>query len=292
MSGAHGGMATANAEVLPHMRIDADTRLNCLIGKPARHSLSPVMHNAAFEALEMNKVYLAFEPENLKKAMEALKELGVKGFNITMPFKVEVMKYLDRVDLMAKKIGAVNTVVEEKGLLVGYNTDGIGAIESLKKAFRGNLKGKKVLLLGAGGAGRAIAFHLKEEKADVMIADRNALKAIRLAKALGMKSIPLQSLKSLDGFGIIINASPAGMKPKTRETPVPAKLLMEELIVFDIVYEPPETRLLREAKKAGCTTINGLEMLLNQGFETFRLFTGVKAPEEVMREAVMKAVEL
>jgi len=269
--------------------IDSKTKLICLLGKPARHSLSPVMQNAGFNALGLNYVYLAFEPENLKKTVQGLKELEVAGFNITMPFKLEVMNYLDRIDPIAKKIGAVNTVVNTRKNLIGYNTDGIGAVESLKKIT--SLKGKKVLLIGAGGAGKSIGFYLKKESAKITVANKPELQAIKLAKLLGAKSIPIDSINSLEEFDILINATPVGMKPNINQTVIPTKLLTKKIIVFDIIYNPSETKLLKEAKKKGCRTINGLEMLLNQGYAGFKLFTGKEAPKKEMRNAIMKELK-
>ncbi len=269
--------------------IDAQTKLYCLLGKPARHSLSPAMHNSGFNAKKMNCAYVAFEPENLQKAIDGLRALGVGGFNLTMPFKTEAINYLDEVDETARQIGAVNTVVNSAGKLVGHNTDGIGAIAALRKVTQ--ISGKKVLLLGAGGAGRAIAHYLRKENADITISDRSFEKAQALSYSAGTKLIVLEKIDSLDGFDILINASPSGMKPNINEIPLPPSLLKKGLVVFDIVYEPPETGLLREAKKRGCKTINGLEMLLEQGYAAFRLFTGKDAPKKEMKNAVLRGMK-
>ncbi|HLC93074.1 MAG TPA: shikimate dehydrogenase [archaeon] len=268
--------------------IDAKTQLFCLLGKPAKHSLSPMMHNAGFSAIGMNCIYLAFEPENLAGTVKGLRELDVGGFNVTMPFKTEIIPLLDKVDEMAKKIGAVNTVVNENGKLVGYNTDGVGAVAALKKVTP--LAGKKILLLGAGGAGKAIAHYLAKEKVQLTIADKTKSKAEELAKAVGSQAALSDGIKSLEGFDIVINASPAGMKPDVQGTPVPVSLLHKNLVVFDIVYEPLETKFLREARLKGCKTINGVEMLLEQGFAAFELFAQRRAPQEKMREALMNGI--
>jgi len=260
-----------------------------LIGKPVKHSLSGVMHNAAFKTLNLNYSYLLFQPKNLKETIHGFKELHFAGFNITMPFKMEVMKFMDKIDPTAKKIGSINTVVIKNNKLIGYNTDGIGAVNALKKVVR--LKGKRVLLLGAGGAGKSISFYLKREKAKVTIADRDYSKAKKLAKKLKVKQISLKSIKSLEKYDVLINATPVGMKPKTGKTPINTKLLRKGLIVFDIIYEPLQTRLLKDAKKKGCKTINGLEMLLEQGFVGFKLFTGKNPPKKVMRKAILKVLK-
>ncbi|HIH09477.1 MAG TPA: shikimate dehydrogenase [Candidatus Diapherotrites archaeon] len=263
------------------------TRLVCLLGKPARHSLSPRMHNAGYGALGLDFVYLAFEPKDLEKAVDGLKELEAAGFNVTMPFKSQILKHLDSIDPIAKKIGAVNTVVNRNGKLKGYNTDGPGAIAAIKKVTE--IKGKRVLLIGAGGAGRAIGFYLKRSGAKTTIADRTHFKAEKLAGALRAKNIGIEKIDNLADFDIIINASPSGMHPNTGETPLSPQLLESRHIVFDIVYDPPETKFLSEAKAKGCVTINGLEMLLGQGFEGFRLFTGRDAPRNAMEKAVTEA---
>lgn len=260
-----------------------------LIGKPVKHSLSGVMHNAAFKKLKLNYSYLLFEPHNLKEIIHGFKQLHFSGFNITMPFKMEVMKFLDKIDPTAKKIGSVNTVVIKNNKLIGYNTDGIGAVNALKKVVR--LKGKRVLLLGSGGAGKSISFYLKKEKTKVTLADRTDAKAKKLAKKLKVKQIPLKSIKSLENYDILINATPVGMKPETMKTPINTNLLRKDLIVFDIIYEPPQTKLLKEAKKKGCKTINGLEMLLEQGFVGFKIFTGRNPPKKIMRRAVLKVLK-
>ncbi|HLC79687.1 MAG TPA: shikimate dehydrogenase [archaeon] len=268
---------------------DSKTKLVCVIGKPARHSLSPIMHNAAYSALGINYSYLAFEPENLKKAVEGLAELEVAGFNVTMPFKEQIIKYLDSVDKIAQKIGAVNCVVNSNGKLIGYNTDGVGSVAALKKIS--SIKGKSVLVLGCGGAGKAIGFYLNEEGASITFSDSSSAKAKGLAKSLGAKSVKMGSIKSLEGFDILINASPVGMKPNQNQTPIPSELLYPGLVVFDVVYDPIETKLLQDAKSLGCKTINGLEMLLEQGFASFELFTKKQAPQEVMRRAILEAIE-
>lgn len=269
--------------------IDSKTKLVCLLGRPASHSLSPAMHNAGYAALGLNYAYLAFEPESLGKAVAGLRCLGAAGFNVTMPFKADIIRELDAVDAVARKIGTVNTVVNSRGRLVGYNTDGLGALNALKTAVK--VRGKSVLLLGAGGAGSAIAFFLLRGKARLTIADRNSRRAKALAQKCGAKHLPFGKIKTLAGFDIIINATPAGMRPHTGQTPVDTRLLHRGLVVFDIVYDPLETRLLREARKRGCKCISGIEMLLEQGYAGFRLFTGKEAPRRAMRKALMESIK-
>ncbi|MFH1586476.1 MAG: shikimate dehydrogenase [Candidatus Diapherotrites archaeon] len=268
-------------------RINAKTQIAALIGNPVEHSLSPEMHNAAFEKLGINCKYVAFKVNNLGKAVAAISELNFLGLNVTMPFKAEIIPLLDKVDATAKKIGAVNTIAVKNGKLIGYNTDGVGAVASLKEKTK--LKGKKAILIGAGGAGKSIAFMLKKEKAHLTIADRNSGKARKLAKLIGCRYTSMETLSGLKP-DILINATPMGMKPNEKKLPVPKEMLIKGLVVFDIVYDPVETKLLKLAKKKGCKTINGIEMLINQGVESFGLWTGRKAPKEVMRKAVLNAL--
>ncbi len=269
--------------------MDAKTKLVALIGNPVGHSLSPKMHNAVFSATGLNYAYLAFRVVDVKKAIDGVRALGFAGLNVTIPHKIEVMKHIDKVDSLAGKIGAVNVIVNKNGRLVGYNTDCFGAIRCLEK--RTKLKGKKIALIGCGGAGRAIAFGLKEKRAKVFLVDRNEQKAKALAKKVKGKEIKRNELAGFK-FDILINATPSGMSPKINEMAVDKKVLKKGLIVFDIVYKPVETKLLKEAKKRGCRTINGLEMLLEQGIASFELWTGKKAQRKVMEKALIKALKV
>jgi shikimate dehydrogenase len=223
---------------------------------------------------------LAFEVKNLEEALRGIRGLGVKGVSVTIPFKTEVIPLLDKVDGMAKKIGAVNTIVNREGKLIGCNTDCDGALEALEEKI--NLRGKRVILLGAGGAARAIGFGLKERDCQLIIANRSRDRGEALSRELKCHFIPMSSLVKMKTgeleADVIINATSLGMVPRERETPIPKKLLKEWMLVMDIVYEPLETKLLREAKKEGCLTINGLEMLVRQGVAQFMIWTG-RRPE-------------
>ena len=269
--------------------VNGQTRLFGVIGRPARHSFSPLIHNKGYQALGLNYIYLAFEAKSLKKAFDGLKEIGINGFNVTMPFKQEIIKYIDKVDASAEKVNAVNTVVNRNGKFTGYNTDGIGAVNALKKATR--LKGKKVLLFGAGGAGRAIAFALQKEKAKITISEKTSSKGKALAKEVRGKFVSLSNAIRTDP-DIIINATPVGMKPNINSSVIPKEFLERQMVVFDIVYNPIETKLLKDAKKVGCRTINGIEMLLEQAYKSFEVFTGKKAPRNEIRKAVLKELIL
>jgi len=245
------------------------------------------LQNAGFKSLKLNYTYQIFEPNNLREFVRHAKKSKFGGFNVTMPFKEKIMRYLDKIDAIAKKIGAVNTVVNKNGKLIGYNTDGIGAVNALKKT--GKISGKKVLLLGYGGASKAIAFYLKKEKSKVFISGRNFSKAKKLAQKTNAIAIKEKDIYT-EKFDILINATSVGMKPKTIEMPVKAGFLRKGMVVFDIVYDPLETKLLKTAKKKGCKTILGTEMLLEQAFAGFKLFTGRMAPEKSMRKALESAL--
>jgi shikimate dehydrogenase len=268
--------------------IDAKTKLVALIGNPVSHSLSPAMHNAAFQELKLNFVYLAFCVENLEDAIKAMRALNIQGYSVTIPHKEKIIPLLDVLDENAKKIGAVNTVVNNNGKLIGYNTDAKAAVlASLQKT---SLKEKRIALVGAGGAARAIAIALQNEKTKLTIFNRTIEKAKTLAQEAGCDFAAMENISDFD-FDILINATSIGMFPRTNESPVPKSVLKKGMIVFDIVYNPLETRLLKEAKLAGCETICGLEMFLLQGAEQFSLWTGKKAPIEKMRAVVEKELK-
>ena len=276
------------------IEINAQTKLCGVIGNPVEHSLSPAIHNAAFQKLGLNYVYLAFKVENLEGAIRGMRSLGnLRGFSVTIPHKVAAVQYMDEVESTARNIGAINTIDVREGKLVGYNTDASGALRALETAGV-VLEGKSVLLLGSGGAARAIAFALA---ADGRLArlnllgiddgERRGLAAdLRARTALQVQDAPIaeESLsKALRECTIVLHCTPLGMHPNVEETCVPASLLGSHLTVMDIVYNPLETRLLREAKAAGCKTIRGLEMFLNQAVAQFELWTGKPAPADLMR---------
>jgi shikimate dehydrogenase len=264
--------------------INTKTKLCALIGNPVEHSISPNMHNTAFKQLGLNYVYLAFKVENIREAITGLKEIGFIGANITIPYKVEVIKHLDWVEETTKKIGAVNTVVNSNGILKGYNTDMEGFLKPLEE--KTEIKGKKITLIGAGGAARAIAYGISQKEGKLTILNRTVEKAKRIAKEIKCKYGGLNELKRIDSE-VLINATPIGMFPDVNKSIVQRNIL-KNMIVYDIVYNPIETKLLKEAKQQGCKTINGIEMFINQGAAAFELWTGEKAPIEIMKEAVIK----
>ncbi|MEM1514622.1 MAG: shikimate dehydrogenase [Candidatus Bathyarchaeia archaeon] len=284
------------------IRITGETKVCVLIGYPVEHSLSPTMHNAAFEYLSLNYVYVAFNvaPERLKEAISGIRGLGIRGANVTMPHKISVIKYLDELNKNARLAGSVNTILNRDGRLIGYTTDGLGALNALKQASS-DPSDKKVVILGAGGASRSISFALANYVQELVILNRTFERARELASDLrrvfssaGIRAGSLSDNvleEELRDADIVINATSIGMKPNVNETPIKRELLHGNLTVFDIVYEPLETRLLREAKSVGAKTIDGLSLLVHQGALSFEIWTGVKAPIEVMREAALRKIK-
>jgi len=270
-------------------------KLCYLIGYPVDHSLSPAMHNAAFQQLGLSYEYLprAVEPGRLEEFIEgSLRASSVRGANVTIPHKVETVRLMDRLDETAEVIGAVNTVVNDNGTLTGYNTDGLGAVRALEEAC-GDLRWRKVVLLGAGGAARAVSHHLVGLVGELTILNRDEGKAAELKESvrrLGGASVNSGGLRDLasviDSVDILINATPVGMKPSTGATLVDPKLLHAGILVFDLVYNPLRTRLLIDAKAAGAKALGGAEMLAYQGAEAFKLWTGLEPPETLMLSIV------
>lgn len=276
------------------LAINTRTQLCGLLGNPVEHSLSPAIHNAAFQKLGLNFVYLAFRVEDLDGAMRGIRALGnVRGFSVTIPHKVAVIPHLDEVETTARHIGSVNTIVVENGQLKGYNTDASGALEALRQEGIA-LSGQQVVLLGSGGAARAIAFGLATvpDLAGLTILSideaerRNLVKDLKKKTSLPVQDGPLQEdplRRALADGGLLLHCTPVGMHPKVDESCVPTRCLTPHLTVMDIVYNPQETRLIREAKAAGCRTISGVEMFLAQAEAQFELWTNRKAPGDVMR---------
>ena len=265
--------------------------------------MSPAMHNAAFQTLGLDYTYVPFRVKSLelKKAIEGIRGLNLRGLNVTIPHKVAVMQFLDRIDPLAEKIGAVNTIVNDDGILSGYNTDATGFLQTLHDKDV-DPEDKKVLLLGAGGAARAIGNVLAGEKARITILNRRQELswaedlAHLLTRHYGAKVntgelTPENLQRAIEGVDIVVNSTSLGMSPDDDQTPVPADLLGASLTVFDVVYNPYETRLLREAKAAGAKTINGLEMLVRQGAIAFEKWTGIKAPVDVMRQSALDLLQ-
>ncbi|MBL8073653.1 MAG: shikimate dehydrogenase [Nitrospira sp.] len=276
------------------MEFDTTTQFCGVIGKPVGHSLSPAIHNAAFRTLGLNFVYLAWQVDAIGDAIKGLRALGnFRGASVTIPHKVAAMQFLDQVEPTAKRIGAINTIVAEKGELIGYNTDATGALRALRESGV-DLKGRRIVVLGSGGAARAIAFALAAESGagkltllGIEDSERTMLaQDIRSAAALTVEDACLDEStlsRVLPDSQVLIHCTPVGMSPKTEATCVPASLLHPGLAVMDIVYNPRETQLLKNAKRVGCKTIPGLDMFLNQAVTQFELWTGQPAPVAVMR---------
>ena len=259
--------------------INGATELYGIMGNPVTHSLSPAMHNAAFAALGEDGIYVPFPVEDVERALAGFKALGVRGVSVTIPHKQGVMAHLDEIDPVADKIGAVNTMLLSEGKLKGYNTDWLGANRALEDEME--LGGASVLLLGAGGSARAIGFGLLEAGAKVAIASRTPEPGQALAEILGCDWHPLSDIPQL-AADAVVNATSVGMGKLADMSLVPQDKIGEFPVVMDIVYAPLETRLLKEAKAAGCRTIDGLKMLLYQGVAQFELWTGRSAPLAIM----------
>ena len=280
------------------MEIKGSTNIVGLIGHPVEHSFSPPMHNAAFEKLDMDYAYVAFDvnPNNLENAIKGAEALNIKGFNVTIPHKIDVMNYLDEIDEVAQLIGAVNTIDFKN--LKGYNTDGIGAIRAIEEVT--SIKNKNVLIAGAGGASRAISFYIAKYGASTLkILNRNVEKAQKLANDISNSGLIdyvfSDSINNMDlsDVDILINTTPVGMHPNIDDVPIAqARDMHEDLVVFDAVYNPNETGLLNQAIEADAKPVYGIKMLLYQGAESFEIWTGKKAPVDVMHEALTKYLGL
>lgn len=282
------------------MNIKGSTNIVGLIGHPVGHSFSPPMHNKAFEALDMDYAYVAFDvdPSDLESAIAGAKSLDIKGLNVTIPHKIEVMKYLDEIDDVAELIGAVNTVDFKD--MKGYNTDGIGAVKAIEEITE--INGKNVVIAGAGGAARAISFYIAKYSAQSLtILNRNVERADDLSNDV-LNSQLINNVKSdsiskindyLSDADILINTTPVGMHPNINDRPiVSADDMHENLVVFDAVYNPNETVLIKEALKAGAKPVYGIKMLLYQGAESFKIWTGREAPVDEMEKALRDTLKI
>jgi shikimate dehydrogenase len=279
-------------------KLDSQTVMHGVFGDPIKHSKSPIMHNRAFQELGLNAAYAAFHvwPGQLKAAIEGIRALGFRGVNVTIPHKVEVMDYLDEIDEHAQVIGAVNTIVNDNGRLKGYNTDGIGYVRSLKEEADFSVSGKRVLMLGAGGAARGVAYALAKEGASTMwIANRTLDKAEQLAGALSgfadTHGIGYEQISDIrDQVDLIVHNTSVGMHPNVDDVIIDTSWFHEGLTVSDLVYNPLETQLLREAKARGARAHDGLGMFIYQGVYAFEYWTGLPAPVAAMRETVENAL--
>ncbi len=282
------------------MNIDGSTTIVGIFGAPIRHTASPAMHNAAFAALDMNWAYLAFhvEPQNLRSALRGAGDMGIVGINLTVPHKILALDWIDDIDAEARKLGAVNTVSMEKGRLRGYNTDGYGFLKAIKEDFNLSIKGKRVLVLGAGGAGHGIAVKCAlDGAARVIVANRTPARIEPIAQEvrgtktefLALKLAAEHIRKVIHEVDLVVNATSVGLEEHD-SLGLGADLFSPRLHVYDTIYRPAETELLRVAESAGAKVANGLSMLLHQGAKAFEIWTKRKAPLAVMRRALRAAI--
>jgi shikimate dehydrogenase len=278
--------------------ITSRTNICGLIGDPVEHSMSPAMQNAAFSNLGLDYVYVAFKvrSEDVGNAIAAMRALNIRGLNVTIPHKLAVIPHLDRMDGLAAKIGAVNTIVNDGGILTGFNTDSSGFIRPLlERGFA--LEGKRALIIGAGGAARAAAFALMDSGASLYIINRTVERARTLAGQLesSLGTAVTYGILNEDNLGqeialsdMVVNTTSVGMSPSSSASPVPVSILRKGLIVYDIVYNPVRTRLVQEAESAGCVAIGGAEMLAWQGALAFEKWTGRTPPIGLMKEVLLQ----
>jgi len=266
-------------------KINGETHIIGFFGATYKTSKMYAMYNAAFEALGLNYLYVPFVVKDLEKAVEGVRHLGIKAIGVTIPYKIAVLPYLDELDRDARRIGAVNAIVNHDGTLLGANTDGQGAVKALQEITA--IAGKKVVLLGAGGAARAIAFAIADAGGSLVIVNRTKDVAESLAKAVDCKYANVDELEQeLKGAHIVINATSVGMVPAENASLVRKEVLAPEYIVMDLVSNPRETTLLKEAKERGCKIVHGERMLFWQGVLKFQVYTGMEPPMEVMEKAL------
>lgn len=263
--------------------VTADTRLFCVLGNPVSHSKSPLIHNQAFADHQIDAVYLAFAPTDIRQAIDAVRQFNIQGVSVTIPFKQKVIPFLDTIDDQASSIGAVNTIVNQNGVLHGYNTDSRAAIAPLKDA---DISGKTVLVIGAGGAARAVAFGIHEHHGQLLITNRSKDRGRALASDYDADFVPMDQIRHLRP-DIVINTTSMGMVPHPEVLSCPADCLTPDTLVMDVVYTPLETRLLHVARQKGCRVVDGLTMFVAQAAAQFELWTGLCPDTEKMRQAVL-----
>jgi 3-dehydroquinate dehydratase / shikimate dehydrogenase len=286
-------------EIYRYDEVTPETELYGVIGDPIAHSMSPLIHNAAFQHEKMNKVYIPFRipRENLASFLEDARELGIRGLSVTIPHKEAILKSLGKIDGAVRGVSAANTVQFEKDGLSGFNTDYRAAMDSLAAALEipeaagasPNLQGKSALVLGAGGAARAIAYGLVRRGAEVVIASRTSQRAEALAKALGCKAVDWTARHNYV-VDILVNCTPLGMHPNVDETPFEKHHLKPNMLVFDTVYNPESTLLIKDARSRSCTVVTGVEMFIRQAALQFKQFTSRDAPTDLMRDVLRRAI--
>lgn len=281
--------------------VDSHTLLFGVIGDPIRHSRSPLMMNRAFRETGINGIYTAFhiKPERLGDFAAGVRAMGIRGVNVTIPHKLDIMRHLDEIDAGAQAIGAVNTIVNDNGRLTGFNTDGIGYVRSLKEEVEPDLSGKRIVVIGAGGAARGIVYALAQEKpALIMIVNRTVERAQELATAFAFGTMAELAAESTDKLetlcaaaDIVINTTSIGMYPHVDVSPVNGAWLKPGSVASDLIYNPLKTKFLREAEQRGLRIHGGLGMFIYQGAYAFEYWTGQPAPVEAMRKVVMQSLQ-
>jgi 3-dehydroquinate dehydratase/shikimate dehydrogenase len=284
-------------EVYGYERINAETEVYGVIADPIGHSLSPLIHNTAFAHLGMNKVYVPFRVprEDLSSFFDDVPALGIKGLSVTIPHKEEVVNKLTEADGAVRGVGACNTVVIDGPARRGYNTDYRAAISSLEEAMNvtgkgeKTLEGKTALVLGAGGAGMALTYGLVRRGAQVFVSDGQTRKAVLLAKRFDCRSVDW-AVRHTIAADLLVNCTPVGMHPNLDETPFDKHYLRPSMVVFDAVYNPENTLLIKEARSRNCTVVSGVDMFVRQACLQFKLFTGQDGPGELMRDVIRRAI--
>lgn len=285
-------------KIYHYNEINAETEVYGVIGDPIAHSYSPLVHNAAFRHLGLNKVYVPFRipPDDLGPFIHSASDLDLRGLSVTIPHKETIIRKLTKIDGAVRGVGAANTVILNDGDVVGYNTDYRAAMESLEDALGGSrgetspVEGKTALILGSGGAARAIAFGLKRRGAHVVLSNRTPQRAEQLADALGCRAVDWPSRHGVDA-DILVNCTPVGMHPNVDDTPYDKHHLRPSMVVFDTVYNPESTVLIKDARSRSCKVITGVDMFIRQAAIQFHLFTGLEAPTSLMRETLRRAID-
>ncbi len=283
------------------MNVLGHTKVLGVMGDPIAHSLSPVMHNAAIRALNIDYIYVPFHVKagSLREAIEGVAAMGIAGVNLTIPHKENVIEYLDEISEHSRRIRSVNTIINVDGHLRGDTTDGAGFVRSATAAW-GRIDGCTTLLLGAGGSAKAVAFALAEIGCEIVVSNRTRERAVELVEGLRevykagkfrVADLNGQALgEEMPHIDLLVNTTSVGMHPDVDSVVVPAQLLHPRLLVYDLVYNPARTRLITEAENRGANAINGLNMLVYQGALSFEMWTGLKADVKVMEEAVVEAL--
>jgi len=268
--------------------IDGKTKVYAVIGHPVAHSFSPLIQNLAFAHHQLNAVYVALPVTDIGAAVTGMRALDLQGLSVTIPHKEQVMAHLDSCDQDAERIGAVNTIVRRDNRLIGYNTDGRGALQALEA--KTSVQGTAVTIIGAGGGARAVGYALRAAGARLTIVNRGIQRGQRLASELKATFVPLNRLNGLD-CRILINTTPVGMTPNADGIIVSPDWLNDDMVVMDLVYNPLQTRLLTAAAAAGCQTVDGLGMLVYQGGIQFELWTGKRAPLDQMMQTAYQSLQ-